>query len=371
MKDQQPPVGRGEDGEVSTDQEWDAPPIRVSIDSLLPADALDRTDLDEVLQGFADGSPLVWAAAIALAEPGPSGPIAIEGTDWRVDIMEEAFRAPGFGRSDEKRQDVVIEPPVGVLSVITGETTPTAARDVGRPRLHALIGYMQLRTGLLAGASVSWEGLAYRTDHETNRLASGRNQAFVRVSEAGIEEMRKALTGLQLTELSQHHLLALEWLAEAWRNTATPIRFANLWFAVVVAVDSTFSKSQKKKHSQLKRIEQYLLNLPVSQARRDEFYAAFERAYDIAATVVAQEFMVSGDLFPEAARFVAFPFEAEVGEPAEHADNRRTAADASVGDGRSVRCLTEADLLVDHLCPTCHARKSIHRGPLRGRASRR
>jgi hypothetical protein len=260
---------------------WDAPPVRAPVQGLLPAEALDREDLDEVLKDFADGDPLLWAAAIPLPKPGPDGRVAFEGTDWRVAIPDQTFRAPGFGISEDDRKDVEIEPPVAILSVSTGASTPTTARDVGRPRLHALIGYIQLRTGIFAGSWIGWEGLASPMEDGAIRFATGRNQAVFRASDAGIEQIREKLTGFALENLSTRHQLALEWLAEAWRSASTSVRFANLWFAVVVAVDSTFTKSEKEHLNQMERVRQHLLALPISPVRRDELLEAFRKAYAI------------------------------------------------------------------------------------------
>jgi hypothetical protein len=86
---------------------------------------------------------------------------------------------------------------------------------------------------------------------------------------------------LSLGRLANRHQLALEWIAEAWGIQSPPVKFTNLWSAVVVAVDSTYTRTQRRKTQQMHRVRDYLLRLPLSQHRRDNLQVEFETAYSI------------------------------------------------------------------------------------------
>ena len=247
-------------------------------------DPLDRPDLDEVLAEFATGEPIVWIAALSLAPPGPVSSSEIDGFDWRLTILTETpLRLPTIlanGTGDW----IVVEPPLAALSVATGQTSPTKARDVGRPRLRALIGRLHLGIPLLIGGAVEWEGPAIQLADGRQRFGSSRGGTTLTLSDAAIDEIRRSTLGFRLATLRQHQQLALEWLTESWRIEEIPLRLATLWFAVVAIVDQ--AEEGQKKGTQLERVKKYLLGLPVSPARRDELFAKLDVAYGLRNRIV-------------------------------------------------------------------------------------
>lgn len=287
-----------------------SPPIRLPVDVRMPPDPLEHPDLDEVMPGFADGSPIVWAAAIRLAEPGPEVTSSIPGVDWRITCLDEPFFAPAFN-SDGDREDIQINPPVAVLSVDTGgATTVAVASERGRQRLRALIGYVHLRTPLLTGGTLEWEGPALKTSDGKYRFGSGSTQTYLSISDVGLEKIRQTLIQLELGRLDARHALALEWLADAWMPRSTPVRFVNLWVAVEVVVEPTFTRSQRKGTDLMDRIADYLHGLPLSDERRRDLEQRLRDAYSLRNGVVhrgertAVTAKALGTLFDAVAEFI-------------------------------------------------------------------
>ena len=205
--------------------------------------------------------------------------------DWQFAVPPDGFAALGFD-SDGNREDVHIELPVAVLSVAMGAKNLTEARNLGRARLRSLIGYLRLRTTLVIGARIAWEGPASRTPRGTIQLGSGATQVSMHITEEGIDLLRDVMGKLDLGALEQRHRLALEWLAEAWQAESTPLKLVNLWFSVVTTVDATYSAARRRATTQMERVREYLLLLPVSTSRREELGARLESAYRLRNRIV-------------------------------------------------------------------------------------
>lgn len=252
-------------------------PYRIPFDTRFPADPWDRPELDDAFKGFGDGTPMNWLAAIRLAAPGPPSPSSVPGVDWTITLLDEAFTAPGFD-IDKKPLDTTIKPPVAIISIATGESDVSRARDVGRPRLRAVVGYVHMTSVLFSGAELAWEGPGYRRA-DSLVLGSGNTRVFARISDSGLDGIRATLTGLELAKLPPRHLMALEWLGEAWKADVAAVKFVHLWFAVVAAIDSTFTRSQMTSTEQMERIRTYLQNLPISTKSRDEMFNELSTAY--------------------------------------------------------------------------------------------
>lgn len=205
------------------------------------ADALARTDLDAAFPDFADGSPIVWIGVYELAQPGPAPNPGWGGKDWMIGFPE-SFDAPVLAGAKEPLR--ASGAPLAAVQVETHATTVSGARDIGRNRVRALVGYMHLRTDLFTGSRLVWEGPAIIRLDGTLLVGAGATRYELRVSDAGLIKSRDATAEMALGSLEPKHELALEWLAEARTSDTLPIRLVNLWFAVVVVVDSGYSSER-------------------------------------------------------------------------------------------------------------------------------
>ena len=64
------------------------------------------------------------------------------------------------------------------------------------------------------------------------------------------------------------------------------MQLANLWFAIVVVVDHSYTRSQLRESTQMDRVRKHLLLFPISQPRRDSLCARLDRAYDLRNKIV-------------------------------------------------------------------------------------
>ncbi len=252
-------------------------------------DVLEPQDLDEALAEVADGSPLHWGIVLQLARPGPEVNTEFIGADWQITIItDKPFELPRFKNNQSGVSDR-IDPPLALIEARTGETTVNAARDIGRPRARALVGYVRLVHPLFTGASLAWEGFVRPTNTPGEAVyGTGTKDFHLEVSAAALERVRPLLPPhLNIGDLCEADRLALEWVTEAWLSTSTQARFTNLWFAVVATVDARLTKKEKGAiGGQMARIRCHLLKLPISTASLENLREAFTRAYDLRNKVV-------------------------------------------------------------------------------------
>lgn len=253
------------------------------------SDALARADLDAGFVDFADGSEISWCVVYEMASPGPPPQQGWGGADWMVGFPER-FNAPAFDR-EGLGLDLIIDRPLAAIRVDTAASTVSGARDVGRSRARALAGYFHLRTPLLVGARLAWEGPVILLPGGMMRCGTGAARATLRISDEGMGMSRDATASLVVANLPPKDHLALEWLAESRSADALPLKLVDLWFAVVVIVDSDYSNERYGRQpdgepTQMDRVHDYLTTLPISQGRRDDLEAAFRVAYRLRNRVV-------------------------------------------------------------------------------------
>lgn len=252
----------------------------MEFDPRFPSTPWDSLVLPDDLENYSGGRELLWWGVVQLGEPGPSLPAVVEGVDWTIRLPNKPFEAPGFD-VDGKPEDVVIPTPLAIFSVATGERTVSKARDIGRAKLRSLLGFVHLRSPLVVAANLVWEGPCFFGDSGTLGLASGSQKSVIRISEEGLDEARRVLTGINLASVAPRQALALQWFAEAWERSTTSSRFANLWFAVVALVDPTFSAKERRDLEQMERIRRFLLPVPISTAARTNLNERLQRAYGL------------------------------------------------------------------------------------------
>jgi Apea-like HEPN len=258
---------------------------RQSVDLRFPADPWDRVDLDTAFSGQTIANPITWVGIIELGKPGPPTGELLHGADWQISFSEKAWEAPGW-TIEGTRQDIVIDPPLAVVSIPTETVIVSEARDRGRPALRTMLGYAHLFTDVLKGASLAWEGPVFKNAAGNLVILGGVKRALVQISDAGLQVIRRRLLPLNVRGLSERHRLALAWYAEAWSASTMQSRFTSLWFAVVVAVDSTYSRSKRDDTRQMDRIDEYLYNLAISNERRATMYEHLKESYRIRNDVV-------------------------------------------------------------------------------------
>ena len=150
---------------------------------------------------------------------------------------------------------------------------------------------MHLRTHLFTGARLVWEGPAIILANRDVRVGAGATRYELLVDAVGLAQSRDATANMVLGSLAPKHELALEWLAEARASEALPIRLVNLWFAIVVTVDSGYSATdfghvQGLERTQMERVEDYLTLLSISEESRATMLATFRKAYSLRNRIV-------------------------------------------------------------------------------------
>lgn len=265
-----------------------APLTKQEMESPIVLDPLDRTDLEASFPGFANGDEIQWSAVFKLAAPGVENETRLRGVDWSAALATHPVEILVVGDDDELHE-VPVEPPTMTVAIQTGATSVTAARDIGRSRLATLVGYLHLRTDLLIGVGRKdrvWEGPVRVLPGDKILQGANNRRLFAQLGEKTVEEIRLRASALSLKQLQQRHQLALEWVTEAYEAQSLPIQFTNLWCAVVVATDSTYSRKDRASTKQLARLERYLRGLPISGTRQDALLASFRTAYAVRNTIV-------------------------------------------------------------------------------------
>ena len=242
-------------------------------------------DLDSVWPEFTNGKPIAWGGVIAVAPPGPSADQRLEGPGWLLHLQLEPYEFKERGR-DGQEEEHVVPGPVAIVSVQTNSISLNGARDIGRSLLRSLLGYLAARSNIFVGGTIEWEGAVLPVEDNKIRTLSLRARASVALDDRRLEELRRSLVAFNLAKLKASQRLALTWVAEAWSAPNRSIQLADLWFAVVVVVDSLYSRKQRRKTKQMFRVKAHLSLLPISEARRTDLYSRLKRAYTLRNKVV-------------------------------------------------------------------------------------
>lgn len=251
-------------------------------------DPIEDGDLDGIysalLRPVTDGSPLYWGLMVSVMRPGwtPGDEIFGAGPDWQAILKTDGHKIPVIERSKRGPRTTGKRSgrPTAWLLVETGKSTLNEARDAGRQAVQSLLGLIQLRLPSLQMPEILWEG-AFNPRNK-RAMVTGFEVKAPGLSAAQLKKDLGLMSKLRIGGLPNHIALGLRWYAKAWTDRNRVDRFIHFWLATVVLVDHGYSRSQRNKVSQRKRIEKYIAGFPaLSATRRSEMARDLKDSYTI------------------------------------------------------------------------------------------
>jgi len=210
-----------------------------------------EADLDSKYPNFAEGNPILWAAAVGAAAGSWSEETRIRGIDWIAEFHPPKSLKTPYPRPSRWR---TINECCVLFSINTQTEVMNEARDKGRVAIRALVGLLRRDFPTIVPGKLLWEGAITKRGTKIRMSSAGSGMAASQpASSKKLHRVGLKFAKVETAKFPVQLTSALKWMNLSRSATVRSEKFFHLWLALLTLA----SYGQSRKRGDMARIRRY------------------------------------------------------------------------------------------------------------------